>query len=486
MASPQQEKLLRIIPRVTGSLSILGSTFIIYDVVRTTWRERSKSNSKNKPGRVINRCLIGMSVCDILASFSNPVVLNLALPVEFGGKGNQATCNAQGFFGQFVTATALYSGIMALIYLLSIKYGWNEAQLRNRVERVAHALILSFVVASGTASIFLELYNPTPISCTMTAFPPGCGTIPGRPCIRGESASSWRLPFRTIPEYTTIAFAMIAMVLIYRAVGHIEARAKRWDSEEEFGTGATCSINSGALPSSTAPAAVLLERSGYMTTRRGLGNNEETEQSTCDSAGEMPPRSPIPPITGAIDCRMEISVKTSEVETIREEELKHNIPVQQVDKQACTAVSVPRCSTLTSGGELECMQLAERGGQDGNHADSAPSSQRKSTQSITRPQHAKNKKPGSSRLTREVGIQGICFVCAFVVTWTVPTIARCLMRFGGRKIGIEWIIAINFFLPLQGFFNFLVYLRPRMMALSPLKRRAGSSNDQRRSFDEES
>ena len=76
---------------------------------------------------------------------------------------------------------------------------------------------------------------------------------------------------------------------------------------------------------------------------------------------------------------------------------------------------------------------------------------------------SRNRQKRKLQLSREVGIQGICYICAFLATWTVPTIARCLIRIGGRQLGKEWFIAIQFFLPLQGFFNFLVYIRTKKL-----------------------
>ena len=181
MAAPPtdtQLKLLEIIPRLTGSLSILGSSYILGDVL---WKRRSI--------KATDRLLVGMSVCDILASVSTPLLLNKALPSPLG-PGNQATCDAQGFFSQFVTATALYTGSLALIYLLSIHYNWKELKLRG-VERICHILILLFALISGGVSIHLELYNPTPMACVMISFPPGCGSEEN-PCLRGESADTWR------------------------------------------------------------------------------------------------------------------------------------------------------------------------------------------------------------------------------------------------------------------------------------------------------
>lgn len=416
--TPTQLQLLKIIPRITGSMSILGSGYIMGDIL---WRRR-KQQSRIK---VTDRLLIGMSVCDILASVSTPLVLDKALP-EPMGPGNQATCDAQGFFSQFVTATALYTGWLALTYLLSIQLGWKEARLRP-VERIGHFLILLFVLISGGLSIHWELYNPTPFGCTMTSSPRGCGADTGIPCERGESAFLWRLPFRTIPEYTVVTFSTIVMMVIYCHVRKMELRSNRWTFEQ--------SVNNFRTDSNgTARTALAAEESKESKEVQPEAQESAVQESQQDTKPE------------------DANPTTQSTPTDQEPEKEIDLPDMENPREKAEQ------STRSNNSSSRRITFSTiPSSPDTGHSSSRPRRPVRSMSSI-----ASSSSVASLGMSREVGIQGMCFILAFLLTWTVPTIARCLNRFGNHPLGMEWFIAIQFFLPLQGFFNFLVYLRPKL------------------------
>ena len=89
--SDTQHKVLAIIPHVTGALSIIGSCWIIYDIVMRRKRKLTISP--------YHRILLGMSLYDAICSFSLGLA---ALPIPqgtvdvYGAVGNTQTCTAQG------------------------------------------------------------------------------------------------------------------------------------------------------------------------------------------------------------------------------------------------------------------------------------------------------------------------------------------------------------------------------------------------------
>ena len=85
--SEAQQEAIKIVPRVTAALSVVGSASILFSALR-----RSRSNSD---GNVVGlKLLIGMSVLDLLSSASY-VIGNVMFPLEAGGRGNEATCNGK-------------------------------------------------------------------------------------------------------------------------------------------------------------------------------------------------------------------------------------------------------------------------------------------------------------------------------------------------------------------------------------------------------
>jgi hypothetical protein len=63
---------------------------------------------------------------------------------------------------------------------------------------------------------------------------------------------------------------------------------------------------------------------------------------------------------------------------------------------------------------------------------------------------------------RQVGTQGICYVGAMYVTFFFPTVNRAVQAFAGvTSFPLLFLAVISF--PIQGFCNFLVYIRPRFI-----------------------
>ncbi len=91
---PHQEKALAILPAVTGFMSFCASIWIIVEVLTT----RAKRFS------TYNRLLLSMSIFDTLSSIGH-MLGPLPMPVEYDdevawAKGNDSTCDAQGFLVQ--------------------------------------------------------------------------------------------------------------------------------------------------------------------------------------------------------------------------------------------------------------------------------------------------------------------------------------------------------------------------------------------------
>jgi hypothetical protein len=101
-----------------------GSSFIIYDATRIHTR-RSK---------LLYQLLITLSIFDIIGSIAYAFT-SLPTPVEdyiYGGKGNEATCTAQGFFIQIGTTACFINSSLSSYYYLSIIRGISEDALKKK------------------------------------------------------------------------------------------------------------------------------------------------------------------------------------------------------------------------------------------------------------------------------------------------------------------------------------------------------------------
>lgn len=147
-----QQIALALVPKFTSILSILGSSWVIVEVLT----EREKRHS------VYHRLLCAMSIYDVLESVWN-FCSTWPIPAGplgiWGASGNTQTCTAQGFFLQLGLAIPMYNASLSIYYLLVIRYNVPDDKLWKRVEPTMHAA--SFLFAGGTAfaAIGLKLYK---------------------------------------------------------------------------------------------------------------------------------------------------------------------------------------------------------------------------------------------------------------------------------------------------------------------------------------
>jgi hypothetical protein len=152
----QQDRILAILPKVSGALSCFFSAVMIYIILR----------DKTKRSRTYHRLMLGISCCDMSASFW------LALstwPIPEGGGlwavGNDTTCNLQGFFTQFGIASSFYNASLSFYYLLVVRYGWKEHQLKWVERLFFHSIPLLWGLVSAIAGLSIGVYGNASLWC---------------------------------------------------------------------------------------------------------------------------------------------------------------------------------------------------------------------------------------------------------------------------------------------------------------------------------
>ena len=162
----EQTEIITIIPRVSASVSLACSSFVMLDVSGVLSRVIcDQTLRKSKLNRVQPRLVFFMCMADFFASLMF-VLGDVVFPTEYGGKGNIATCNAGGWFIQMIPAAALYNAFLALYYLLTIRYKKTEKQM-VKFELWSHILIAIFWIGSGTVGVVLGLFNPAVSSVSL-------------------------------------------------------------------------------------------------------------------------------------------------------------------------------------------------------------------------------------------------------------------------------------------------------------------------------
>jgi hypothetical protein len=152
------------VPRISASLSLFGSSMIIFDILRDT----------AKLGSVFHTLMVAMSVFDIIGSIAW-VLSTLPIPEYeygepsgiYGAKGNKITCKTQGFFIQLGYTSIFYNMSLSFYFMMVVRYGMKESQLK-KLQLWFHipALTLGFALAFGGipyyGNVFLLCYIPPP------------------------------------------------------------------------------------------------------------------------------------------------------------------------------------------------------------------------------------------------------------------------------------------------------------------------------------
>merc|ERR1719491_313531 len=165
--------LLSLIPHFTGSLSVIGSSAIIYMVL---------SDRENKLLIPKHRLMLAMSVYDVSQSLAQ-AMSTLPFPKEYfddsfyGALGNMITCKIQYFLVTLGLAVPMYNASLCLLYYLTIRHRWRQEHFATKIEPFLHtgACLIPLVAAIGP--IAMDNVSPSYGYCAMSAAAPNESTF---------------------------------------------------------------------------------------------------------------------------------------------------------------------------------------------------------------------------------------------------------------------------------------------------------------------
>lgn len=211
-----QKVAIQVTFMVAALPSIIGATFIVQHIARSSVRRKL-------PGTSI---VLGMSLMDLLYAgisiFGTVVNPKNTVRQDEWARGNWASCEAAGFLGHgAMVASVLYNVSLTVYYLLTIRYGWSDRKIQNKVLKWLHVLPLLVGWGLAVPGLPLELYNPTPMGCRVEGYPPFCAQMGS--CERGINAKTFQITFLFAWVWGAFAFMVVAMGLIYRALHAVKA-----------------------------------------------------------------------------------------------------------------------------------------------------------------------------------------------------------------------------------------------------------------------
>lgn len=202
-----QQVALALVPKLTGTLGMASSMFIISEITR---------DFRNKESNPIKRALLAITVYEIMDTFGW-WLSSWALPSDSDfvfASGNRASCNFQGFLLQMAIGAPLNNALLTSLFYLIVTKGYDNQKLQS-IELKAHVGVFVFAFGSSILLLSLKQYNPINHVCWVNGSPSGCSesAFGGAniydedyvPCERGENAFFFGVGFFYVLVWIAIA-----------------------------------------------------------------------------------------------------------------------------------------------------------------------------------------------------------------------------------------------------------------------------------------
>ena len=238
--SETQDMVLSLLPILPALLSLWGSANIIYMVL---------VSGKKTPYR---RILLGLSVCDMISSVVFPWQAFL-LPSDTSQRlwavGNDATCDALGFFQQFTFCSVWYNGMLSFYFLLTVKFGVKEDRMSRRYEPWMHILSIGYPLITALIGAGFGMYNENQIghACWIYDFPQGCVTCDLVEPLEGEQcclSATMAWIFAGVPTFLTFVAIVGNNLLVFLHVRATIVKSQRYLEKLALGAGDDSSVGS--------------------------------------------------------------------------------------------------------------------------------------------------------------------------------------------------------------------------------------------------
>ncbi|CAB9514664.1 expressed unknown protein [Seminavis robusta] len=316
--------------RPFAALSLLGSIFIIQDILRQgplcannrqcqkKQRTRNRTVQQRSQNTIMcHKIMLGLSISDTITS--TMYLLGTVLVPHgqaWGAHGTRETCTMQGFLiWYFNPCSRMYSGTLAICYVLMVRYAWTEDQLARWFVQLA---LLGFphVIAILVALPLLidQSFNFDQVSvCGPSTYPTWCKRFATPEtvqdgqvvCIRGGHLSVGGTKVGTtafkimapIDMYLAGIIITVSMMVLYWTVRAREWRNRRYAFPGTATTPHNNSNNNNPPSSSNSSSS----NSWIMTLPRSFRPTFSLLQSSAQSS-QPPLRSSVVGIQGVCFC----------------------------------------------------------------------------------------------------------------------------------------------------------------------------------------
>ena len=139
---------------------------------------------KNQRKTPYKRILLGLSVCDIIASTTyaiSPFLLPQATSQRVWARGTDRSCSILGFLTQFAFSAIWYNGMLSFYYLLTVRFGVKTQTFARRFEPIIHIVCVGYNFVTALVGLILGFYSESELAqqCWIGYYPKDCGVTGG-------------------------------------------------------------------------------------------------------------------------------------------------------------------------------------------------------------------------------------------------------------------------------------------------------------------
>ena len=450
----------------TASISFVASTVMAIAIVRSDGWLSSP----------YQRIIFGLCLSDILQSLClivGPFAVPSTVPQGIWAVGNYQTCQANGFLFNFGSlSTPMYMLALCIYTALKIKKNMSDEMFSQKIEKLVHIIIVLVSVTICVAGLATKSINSAVVGtyCTYAAVPTGCRQYPDMvgECDPAIAKSAVILAFiNTIGVPFSCLFGIIClMVGVY---WHVLQATKQPLSTNPLRRSGGEGRTTSHLRSSNESASAFLKNTGADMPRAPPSFLSSISESVFDMDGgesyinlknhqstnsvferdlEQEPTEP------GTKLQLETTHEPTEPRTKLQLETVQE-PTEQGTKLQLETVQEPT-EQGTSKHQLETVaqEPAEPGTQ--LKLETEPNQMRSSLERpILRDE-------GLIRVYRRlIMIQALLFVLVYIVTFSFFWVTYLTLLVG--KVPTDMTLyLVAFFYPLGGFFNMIVYTRPKV------------------------
>jgi hypothetical protein len=435
-----QEMTIAIVPKFTGTISVLSSSVMVYMILR----------SDIKLGTPFRRLIFAMCIIDIIQS--GLAILSTwpsphDTPGIWGALGNRTSCSITGFLFTYVSNVAqLYMCSLCVHYLYFVQYNIRQGTFRRKIEPFLHIIPNFFSLSIAGYLLMTKHINQADVVCWIAPEPYNCINDQDIECSRGEQSYLYRWIFPAALNGIALFIISVIMFKIYAVVKEREKKNKQLfsrrgtttedvnnhdvnevDNDCEYGAGSVfCNSTSGQQPVDIKEKSevVFSSKKGQgASTTEGM-NHQSKSLSNLYSNGKI------------------------------------------CDPEALSSSDV---SNKKDGGDPEILLNSPSSNNAEVVGDSLREQEPVENTVHARPnndteQNLKKKKMNLDHRSKEAMKQAFLFTGSFGTCYSFIWVCGAL-----EQLNVEvpfWMrIGLWFFFPLQGFFNIIIFTRPHVAVL---------------------